>query len=121
MFLIKFGQFSNSRAVLKKAHSDGPEIVNHNEFWQFLEISWRFSLFSNLLITAALVVKLGIWAILGKIAIKSPKIVKIHFGQRILNGLNVLFSKLPDFLKLGQILVKRFLNISTGLVDYSPF
>ena len=30
-------------------------------------------------------------------------------------------SKLPDFLKFGQILVKRFLNVSTGLVGYSPF
>ena len=80
MFLIKFGQFSKNWAVLKKAHSGGPEIVNHNEFWQFLEISWRFSLFSNLLITAALVVKLGIWAISGKIAINLPKIAKIHYG-----------------------------------------
>ena len=76
MFLIKFGQFSKSRAVLKKAHSGGPEIINHNEFSQFLEISWRFLLLTNLLIIAALIVKLGIWAISGKIAIK---LLKIHY------------------------------------------
>ena len=64
----------------EKTHSGGPEIVNHNEFWQFLEISWRFSLFTNFLIVAALVVKLGIWAISGKIAINLPKIAKIHYG-----------------------------------------
>ena len=52
---------------------------------------------------------------------KSPKIAKINFGQWIQDRLNVPFSKLLDFLKIGQILLKRFPNISTGLVGYSPF
>ena len=88
-------------------------IMNFGNFWRF---------HGDLLITAALVVKLGIWEISAKIVIKSPKNAKIHFGQQIPDGLNVPLSKLPDFLKFGQILVKRFLNISTGLVGYyTPF
>ena len=116
----KNAQISKSRSFLEMAKSTGFEFVDQIEFGRFLVILWRFSLFTNLLIIVVLVVKLGVRAISGKIAIKLPKFAQIQFGQQIQIRLTLPFPKMIDFLKFGQFWVIRFLNITTGLVDYSP-
>ena len=103
------------------AKSTGFEFVNQIEFGRFLVILWQFSLFTNLLIIVVLVVKLGVRAISGKIAIKLPKFAQIQFGQQIQIRLTLPFPKMIDFLKFGHFWVIRLLNITTGLVGYSPF
>ena len=103
------------------AKSTGFEFVYQIEFGRFLVILWRFSLFTNLLIIVVLVVKLGVRAISGKIAIKLPKFAQIQFGQQIQIRLTLPFPKMIDFLKFGHFWVIRLLNITTGLVGYSPF
>ena len=103
------------------AKSTGFEFVDQIEFGRFLVILWRFSLFTNLLIIVVLVVKLGVRAISGKIAIKLPKFAQIQFGQQIQIRLTLPFPKMIDFLKFGHFWVIRLLNITTGLVGYSPF
>ena len=101
--------------------STGFEFVDQIEFGRFLVILWRFSLFTKFQIIVVLVVKWGVWAISGKIAIKLPKIAQIQFGQRIQIRLTLPFPKMIDFLKFGQFWVIRLLNKSTELVGYSPF
>ena len=101
--------------------SAGFEFVDQIEFGRFLVILWRFSLFTKFQIIVVLVVKWGVWAISGKIAIKLPKFAQIQFGQQIQIRLTLPFPKMIDFLKLGQFWVIRLLNEGTELVDYSPF
>ena len=103
------------------AKSTGFEFVDQIEFGRFLVILWRFSLFTKFQIIVVLVVKWGVWAISGKIAIKLPKIAQIQFDQRIQIWLTLPFPKMIDFLKFGQFWVIRLLNKGTELVDYSPF
>ena len=103
------------------AKSTGFEFVDQIEFGRFLVILWRFSLFTKFQIIIILVVKWGVWAISGKNAIKLPKITQIQFGQRIQIRLTLPFPKMIDFLKFGHFWVIRLLNITTGLVGYSPF
>ena len=86
------------------AHSGGPEFIDQNEFWRFLEISWQFSLFTNLQIIVVLVVKLGVQAISGKIAVKLPKFAQIQFGQQIQIRLTLPFPKMIDFFEIWAIL-----------------
>ena len=97
------------------------EFIDQIEFGRFLVILWRFSLFTNFRIIVVLVVKWGVWAISGKIAIKLPKFAQIQFGQQIQIRLTLPFPKMIDFLKFGHFWVIRLLNITTGLVGYSPF
>ena len=103
------------------AKSTGFEFVDQIEFGRFLVILWRFSLFTKFQIIVVLVVKWGVWAISGKIAIKLPKIAQIQFDQRIQIRLTLPFPKMIDFLKFGQFWVIRLLNKGTELVGYSPF